>query len=58
MSVRFRVFAQTVIAMLREVFESAYQRFLVRRDMVSSSEAYSEFLQESEQVRARRLRCC
>jgi hypothetical protein len=55
----FRVFLQTVLAMLREIFdESAYARFLVKRGMVSSRIAYAEFLQETEHSRARRARCC
>ncbi len=56
---RFRGFAQTVLAMLREIFdESAYARFLARRGVTSSSTAYAEFLHETEHVRARRPRCC
>ena len=48
-----------VLAALREIFdESAYRRFLERKRMVSSREAYAEFLQENELLRARRPRCC
>jgi hypothetical protein len=55
----FRVFFQTVLAMLREIFdESAYARFLAKRGMVSSRTAYAEFLHETEHSRARRARCC
>ena len=59
MRTQFRAFAQTVIAMLREIFdESSYQRFLTRRGMVSSSASYAAFLRETEHMRARRPRCC
>jgi len=45
--------------MLREIFdESAYARFLERRQLTSSSDAYAEFLDESRQQRERRPRCC
>lgn len=48
-----------LLATFREIFdESAYARFLIRRQMVSSREAYSEFLQEHEHAKARRPRCC
>lgn len=44
---------------LQEIFdESAYRRFLERTGKISSSEAYCEFLRESEGARARRPRCC
>jgi len=53
-----RVF-EIVRATLSEIFEeSAYARFLERRGMESSREAYSLFLRESEASRARRARCC
>ena len=46
-------------AMLREIFdESAYARFLQRRQLTSSAHAYAEFLNESSQQRERRPRCC
>jgi hypothetical protein len=46
-------------AMLREIFdESAYERFLARNSMPSSSQAYLLFLQESGQIKSRRPRCC
>jgi len=46
-------------AMLQEVFEeSAYARFLERRGLASSREAYAVFLRESESSRVRRARCC
>jgi hypothetical protein len=44
---------------LREIFdESAYARFLDRKQMASSAEAYAAFCQEYEVVKARRPRCC
>ena len=44
---------------LREIFdESAYERFLTRRGLASSSAAYSEFLKENDVRRGRRPRCC
>lgn len=44
---------------LREIFdESAYERFLARRGLASSSAAYSEFLRENDVRRERRPRCC
>jgi hypothetical protein len=45
--------------MLREIFdESAYQRFLDRSRLQSSPNAYAIFLQENEQAKSRRPRCC
>ena len=52
-------FCETVNAVLREIFdESAYERFLASKGMVSSSAAYGEFIHETEHARARRPRCC
>jgi hypothetical protein len=46
-------------AVLQEVFdESAYRRFLVRGNLVSSSASYAAFWAEQEKSRARRPRCC
>ena len=46
-------------ATLQEIFEeSAYARFLERRGLASSREAYAAFLRESESSRVRRPRCC
>jgi hypothetical protein len=46
-------------AALREIFdESAYQRFLDRSRLESSPNAYAIFLQENEQAKSRRPRCC
>ncbi len=52
--------ATTILrAILREIFdESAYERFLTRRSLPSSREAYAVFLQESEQTRTTKPRCC
>jgi hypothetical protein len=48
-----------LMSALREIFdESAYIRFLKRRRMVSSREAYSAFCRETEAAKARRPRCC
>jgi hypothetical protein len=46
-------------AILQEIFdESAYQRFLNRKELQSSSQAYAMFSQENEQAKSRRPRCC
>src|ERR1700675_2848347 len=46
-------------AILREIFdESAYERFLDRRRLESSPNAYAIFRQENEQAKSRRPRCC
>jgi hypothetical protein len=46
-------------AALQEIFdESAYARFLLRRQLQTSPEAYAEFLRENETIRQRRPRCC
>jgi hypothetical protein len=46
-------------AILQEIFdESAYQRFLNREELQSSSQAYAMFSQENEQAKSRRPRCC
>jgi hypothetical protein len=50
---------QIVRSVLREIFdESAYARFLARRQFATSPEAYAEFLRENELNRGRRPRCC
>lgn len=47
------------VAVLREVFdESAYTRFLRRRQIDSSACAYAAFCREREAVVSRRTRCC
>lgn len=46
-------------SVLREIFdESAYTRFLERRAVPSSRQAYADFLQEGQAARERRPRCC
>lgn len=46
-------------SVLREIFdESAYARFLDRRQLRTSPESYAEFLRENEILRQRRPRCC
>jgi hypothetical protein len=51
----FAVFA----AALQEIFdESAYQRFLDRTHLESSTHAYAIFRKENEQAKSRRPRCC
>ena len=48
-----------LVEILKEIFdESAYQRFLNRNELQSSSQAYAMFLQENEQAKSRRPRCC
>jgi hypothetical protein len=48
-----------VLATLREIFdEAAYERFLRRSQMMSSTEAYAAFRQEFEAAKARRPKCC
>jgi hypothetical protein len=51
--------AQIFLATLREIFdESAYERFLRRKQMSSSPGAYAAFRQEFEEARTRRPKCC
>lgn len=46
-------------SMLREIFdESAYSRFLARRQIPTSPQAYADFLRETQVHRERRPRCC
>ena len=53
-----RAFA-VLVEILKEIFdESAYQRFLDRNELQSSSRAYAMFRQENEQAKSRRPRCC
>jgi hypothetical protein len=45
--------------MLQEIFEeSAYARFLERKQIGSSRQSYAAFLREQELSKARRPRCC
>ena len=56
---RFLKAAQTLIATLREIFdEAAYERFLRRKQIASSAEAYGVFRQEFEEAKTRRPKCC
>lgn len=46
-------------AALSEIFdEAAYGRFLKRGQRESSRAAYSDFLRESAEAKARRPKCC
>ncbi len=48
-----------LVSALREIFdESAYNRFLDRRQLPSSREAYAAFRREYEAAKALRPRCC
>jgi len=59
MKKRIGEFLSTLKDVLREIFdESAYQRFLNRSQLPSSSAAYAIFIKENEQIKARRPRCC
>jgi hypothetical protein len=59
LKVLFRGMVCIVRSALQEIFdESAYARFLVRRQLQTSPEAYAEFLRENENSRQRRARCC
>jgi hypothetical protein len=49
----------TALVALREIFdEAAYERFLNRAGMVSSSEAYAAFRREFDEAKVRRPKCC
>ena len=51
--------AQTLLEVLREMFdEASYARVLRRTCMTSSREAYAAFLRDRESAQARRPRCC
>jgi hypothetical protein len=48
-----------LISTFREIFdEAAYQRFLNRRQITSSREAYAAFCRECEAAMVCRPRCC
>ena len=50
---------RTLRVHLREIFdESAYARFLTRRQVATSPQAYADFLRELQTQRERRPRCC
>jgi hypothetical protein len=56
---QFRQVLALFRSVLCEIFdESAYARFLERRQLATSPQAYAEFLRETELSRARRARCC
>jgi hypothetical protein len=58
-STGFRHALALLAAAFREIFdESAYARFLDRKKMASSREAYAAFCREYEGAKARRPRCC
>jgi len=55
----FAASLRVLLSMLREIFdESAYARFLNRNQLVSSRDAYAEFLREHASMKERRPRCC
>jgi hypothetical protein len=51
--------ARILVATLREIFdEAAYERFLRRGQMNSSTKAYAAFRAEFEEAKTRRPKCC
>jgi hypothetical protein len=58
-STGFRYAVKLLVSAFREIFdESAYARFLNRRQIAPSREAYAAFCCEYEAAKARRPRCC
>jgi hypothetical protein len=56
---RFRHITRILLATLREIFdEAAYDRFLCRKQMAVSPASYAAFLQEFEEAKTRRPKCC
>jgi len=56
---RLRTAVRVFVTVLREIFdEAAYERFLRRRQIASSAEAYHAFYHERESAYVRRTRCC
>jgi hypothetical protein len=56
---RFLEATRIALATLREIFdEAAYERFLRRSRMISSTEAYAAFREEFEAAKASRPKCC
>lgn len=56
---RFRSALNLLHCTMREIFdESAYARFLTRRQIATSPQAYADFLRETQAHRERRPRCC
>ena len=57
--ITFKSFSIQLAEIIREIFdESAYLRFLKRKQAVRSRESYAEFLRENEAAKARIQRCC
>jgi hypothetical protein len=51
--------ARILLETLREIFdEAAYERFLQRTKMDSSTSAYAAFRAEFEEAKTRRPKCC
>ncbi len=51
--------AALLAALLKEIFdESAYSRFLERRQISSSATAYAAFREENDRLKAQRPKCC
>lgn len=56
---RIRRAARLLVVTLREIFdENSYARFLQRRGVGSSREAYAEFVKQEAKRQERRARCC
>lgn len=56
---RFQRTLRILWAALREIFdESAYERFLARKNISSTPLAYAAFRQEFEESKTRRPKCC
>ena len=51
--------ARIALATLREIFdEAAYERFLDRNQLASSTASYAKFCRERESGQAPKPRCC
>jgi hypothetical protein len=51
--------AAVLTSLLREIFdESAYNRFLERNRISSSTAAYAAFREENDRLKAQRPKCC
>jgi hypothetical protein len=56
---RFRHVTRILLATLREIFdEAAYARFLYRKQLAVSPASYAAFLQDFEEAKTRRPKCC
>ena len=52
-------FFRIVRAIMREVFEeAAYERFCAREKIARGRESYAQFLEETDQARQQKVRCC